>query len=198
MPNEYENDTELTLDTAGVDAAESGEAAVSEQAQSSDVEALTLEEIKAALGKNFESKEKALKAIKDTFSYVGKKQEDATTAAERKLAESGNYVLRSEIETEFFYRDNKEASAHRTLVDAVAKANGISAREAAQLPDVKKVLESASAYEAQEAAKTVMSSSSRLGTTSDKLAEARKAMATGNKSAAADAATAAVREAFGF
>lgn len=194
-----ENDTDLSLDTAGVDAAVSGEAAVSQQSQAAtDVDALFLKEISAATGKNFDSKDKALKAIKDTWSYVGKKQEDAATAAERRLAESGEYVRRSEIETEFFYRDNKEANAHRTLVDAVAKANGISAREAATLPDVKKVIEAASAYEAQEAAKTVMQSSSRLGATSDKLAEARKAAVSGDHNTRDALATAAVREAFGF
>ena len=194
MHNDHETDTELSLDDAGVDAASSGEPAVSDQAQNSGVESLTLDEIQAALGKKFESKDKALKAIRDTFSYVGKKQDDATTAAERKLAESGNYVLRSEIETEFFYRDNKEASAHRTLVDAVAKANGISARDAAQLPDVKKVIEAATAYEAQEAAKTVMQSSSRLGASRDRLNEARTLIAQGRKEEGTAAAVAAAYE----
>lgn len=194
MPED--NDTDITLAGAGVDAAPAGDAAVSDKAASP--EAITLDEITAQLGKKFESKEAALKAFKDTFSYVGKKQDDAAREAERKLEGSGEYVRRSEIETEFFYRDNPEAAAHRTLVDAVAKANGISAREAATLPDVKKVISAASAYEAQEAAKTVMASTGRLGTTGDKLAEARKAMASGNKAAAGEAATAAVREAFGF
>ena len=194
MPED--NATDSTLTGAGVDAAAAGAAAVSDQAASP--EAITLDEISAHLGKKFDSKEAALKAFKDTFSYVGKKQDDATRDAERKLADSGEYVRRSEIETEFFYRDNPEAAKHRFLVDNVAKANGISAREAAALPDVKKVIEAASAYEAQEAAKTVMQSSSRLGATSDKLADARKAAASGNRNAAADLATSAVREAFGF
>lgn len=194
MPED--NDTGVSLAGAGVDAAAAGAAAVSEQAASP--EAITLDEISAHLGKKFESKESALKAFKDTFSYVGKKQDDANREAERRLEGTGEYVRRSEIETEFFYRDNPEAAKHRFLVDNVAKANGITAREAAELPDVKKVIAAASAYEAQEAAKTVMQSSSRLGATSDKLAEAKKAAAAGNRSAAADIATSAVREAFGF
>lgn len=178
MPNENEIDNGETLDSVGGTDTESGQPTVSDQAQS-DTNAISLDEIQSFLGKKFDSKETALKSIKDTFNYVGRKTEDAAKLAEETLAKSGEYVRRSEIETEFFYRDNPNAAKHRVLVDAVAKANNISAREASERVEVKKVLEAASAFEEQETAKTVMQSNSRLGATRDKIQEAKKLMGEG-------------------
>lgn len=95
-----------------------------------------------ALGKEFKDDETALKAVKDTFSYVGKignlqKLEDAMSqlketfktdetgvitkltqvaSAPKEEVDPNNFVSRKEYEDELFYSNNPEYKDHRELI----------------------------------------------------------------------------------
>lgn len=85
-------------------------------------EGLTLEELNTALGKKFTSKEGALKAMKDTFAFVGKKTEPTTGKEEIQ-----------KLRTDMFFMQNAEYSQARPILEALSKANNISLEEASNL-----------------------------------------------------------------
>ncbi|WP_165962072.1 hypothetical protein, partial [Acinetobacter baumannii] len=76
------------------------------------VEALSLAEINANLGKNFPNKDAAIKAFKDTFSYVGKKKEDIEKEVRANLATSDEITKLSQkldaVEKERFFDKNPQ------------------------------------------------------------------------------------------
>jgi hypothetical protein len=128
-----------------------------ETPQQKEAQSLSLEELNAFLGKKFSSKETALKSIKDTYGFVGKRKQDAKEEISKE-----DFIPRSEFETILFYDKNPETAKHREVIDAYAKANGITAREAAEVPALKSLIEKASGFEKTEALKTVMTSSPKL------------------------------------
>jgi hypothetical protein len=119
--------------------------------------AMTLEELNQTLGKNFTDKATALKALKDTFSYVGKKAEP-----DDELLRAKGFMTKQEFETELFLRDNPQHAANKKILESIAKADGISLAEAAKSPDYTKLFESASEYEKVQSLKTVLNPNPRL------------------------------------
>lgn len=85
-------------------------------------ENLTLEELNTTLGKNFTTKEGALKAMKDTFAYVGKKSEPMTSKEELQ-----------KLRTDMFFMQNNEYQQARPILEALSKANNISLEEASNM-----------------------------------------------------------------
>lgn len=154
------------------------------------MEALSLEELNKLTGKNFTTKDSALKAISDTFSFVGKKKE---TVAEE-LKTTGEYISRKELDTEFFYKENQTATANRKIVDAFASANKMSAREAYNSPELKSLLEKAKGYDDSQSVKSVIETNPKLASVRSG-AETIKTMVTnGNRDAAGLEAARILRE----
>lgn len=81
-------------------------------------DALTLEEINSTLGRNYADKPTALKALQETFSFVGKKAADiapATTAAPTTpTSDNGDATakaladIQKQLKTSQFYENNPE------------------------------------------------------------------------------------------
>lgn len=152
---------------------------------------LSLDELNKITGRNFTDRDSALKAIGDTFSFVGKKKE--TVAQE--LQNTGEYISRKELDSELFYRDNKIASENRKIVDAFAKANGITAREAFEIPELKSLIEKAKGYDDSQAAKSVIETNPKLASVKNITDTVKSLMSQGNKDNAGLEAARAIREA---
>lgn len=153
----------------GADVTPSGDkAAASAVAPASDqsLAGMSLDELNATLGKNYPSKEVALKSIKDTFSYVGAKQPAQGQDVEQ--------IIQKRLESEFLFVKNPELAQHRELAEAIATKKGISVSEAVQDASFKMYVEKTSGYDKSQEAKSVLQSNPRLGIVRDSMQEARE------------------------
>ena len=166
-----DNHTEGTLpDETHVDSAGGGAAAVS----------LPLAELNTYLGKDFKDTDTALKALKDTQSFVGKRKEDiaseirveleakqATAAAGAANASSGgssNTALESTVKSlqeDLFYTNNPQ---YKDMRDTI-KAMGANPADVVQTDAFKKVFEKVQVANDVESKKSVVSSNARLAQT---------------------------------
>jgi hypothetical protein len=168
----------------------------------------------ATLGKTFQSDEAALKAVKDTFSYVGMKKEDilksagldtqqmgastTSTNKEANAVDTSQFISKEQYEQDMFFSKNPELEAHKDLLRGLAVANGVSIKDAAELPSFKNVFEKASAYDKAQKSRSVLETNPRLGQVTDHMSKAKELSAAGNRDAAAEAATKAVLESLGL
>lgn len=184
-----------------------------------DSEVVSIKDILAEeLGKEFPSDEAALKAVKDTFSYVGKVgkyrpaiekleskyggeketikfMEEIIGGNEQKVDES-KFISREQYNTDTFFAKNSNLEPHRKVIEAVRASTGKSLQEVVELPELKGLVEKASAYDKFEESKSVLKSNPRLGQASDKISQAREAAGSGNMSSARQNAVEAVMEAY--
>lgn len=138
------------------------------------VEALSLAEISKSLGKNFSSKESALKAISDTFSYVGKKKEDIEKEV-RSTVQTDDRIskLAQELEIErkerFFDKNPQYADpAVRKLIETI----GGNPSDVVNREEFKTVFEKVSGYDKSTKLKTVLESNPRMTSSRDNLTKA--------------------------
>lgn len=148
-----ENPTTEAKPTAASTPAEGGAEAASQPAES-----LTLAEINEITGKNYKSKDSALKSLRDMTKQAGKVA-DLEGKLERSAEESTTAQRLAELETDNFFARNPQHEANRELLEALAKANGVSVKEASELGTYKSTVERMQA--AQPAQRTVMESSQR-------------------------------------
>lgn len=103
-----DNPTDTNLSGAAhVDAADGGAAVA---------DTLSLAELNQYLGKDFKDKATALKAVKDTFSFVGKKIE---TAAPSVQPDPELKAKVQSLEEEVFYANHPEYKDHRDVIKAL-------------------------------------------------------------------------------
>lgn len=161
---------------------------------------MTLSEINAALGKNFPTKEAALKSFKDTFSYVGKKIDDVKreVLSEVKNDDRLNQLANelAEERKERFYLQNPNYSSVRTLIEKM----GNSPAEVVNSQEFKDIYTKISGYDESQKLKTVLESNPRLSSSRDSLAKAREAQVSAGRvtDEVAQLATNAVKDAFGL
>lgn len=126
---------------------------------------LTLAEMNQVLGKDFKDKESALKALKDTQSYVGKRKEDI--AAELRAnntvtsPQEPDSSLKSEVQNlkdELFYTQNPQFKDLRDVITSM----GTNPAEVVDSPAFKKVYEKVQVADKVETSRSVVSSSPRL------------------------------------
>jgi len=138
------------------------------------VEALSLAEINASLGKNFPTKDAAIKAFKDTFSYVGKKKEDIEKEVRANLATSDEITKLSQkldaVEKERFFDKNPQYAdpAVRKLIETI----GGNPSEVVNREEFRTVFEKASGYDKSSKLKTVLESNPRMVASRDNLSKA--------------------------
>ena len=175
-----------------------------------------------ALGKEFPDDETALKAVKDTFSYVGKLKnlESLDTAMDQlqkvlgtdqrgvieKVEEitktsvqekSGEFVPRAEFDKTNFYSQKPEYAPYKKLVETFKKANPEQSREEiVESDDFKEDFAKIKAHDESETSKSVLKSSPRLGGAIDKMSQARESLDKGKHVEAGDKAVEAVLDAF--
>lgn len=137
-------------------------------------EDLTLVELNALLGKDFKDKTTALKSVKDTFSYVGKRKEDIAKEL-GSFSESTSKELK-EIKENLFYKDNPELTPYRAAISKM----GSNPEEVVNTPEFKSIFDKAKGFDSDQKLKTVLSSNSRIGVAKDNLSKAREAGNNGN------------------
>jgi hypothetical protein len=121
-------------------------------------EAFTLEELNSITGKQFKSKESALKSIQDMSKMAGKA---ADLMGKTKDAEDVRARLES-AEQEVFLARNPQHEANLELLQTLAKASGVSLKEATQLPVYLNVLEKTKMAEESVSKRTIASSNNRV------------------------------------
>lgn len=174
------------------------------------------------LGKSFASDEAALKAVKDTFGYVGRKAEDAvrqmasdplfsedvrkmlgvdgapSANKEANSVDTSKFISKDQYEQDLFFSKNPGYEEYKDLLKGLSAANNVSLVEAANLETFKKVYTKAQAYDEVQKSKSVLETNPRLGHVTDKLSKAREHVASGNMVAAQSDAVAAVLDAYGM
>lgn len=173
------------------------------------------EVLSQALGKPFKDDESALKAVKDTFSYVGEygkvrpvlkeletkfgpdyiTKMDEIFKPEAKVDES-KFVSRDEFDSSLFYSKHPEYEAHKEVISALRSSTGKPLNEVVELPSFKTMFEKVQKADESEKSQSVLKTNPRIGQATDKISQAQEAAKSGNSSAAAKAATDAVMEAF--
>lgn len=141
------------------------------------VEVLTLAEINEQLGKQFPTKESAIKAFKDTFSYVGKKKEDIEKEVRANIQQDDRVSklekdLAAERKERFF--DRNPQYAEPTVRKLIEKIGG-EPTDVVNTEEFKQVFEKMSGYDKTQKLKTVLESNPRLVASRDSLAKARDA-----------------------
>lgn len=152
---------------------------------------LTLAELNASLGKNFPDKDTALKSLKDTFSYVGKRIEDIRkeVVPDEKLTSMEQTIKK--LETDMWFKDNPEHAPLRSMIEKMGKPQDV-----VNTPEYKTAFEKIKGYDEFQSKRTVLDSNPRLGQATDKMTEAKTQLAGGNIRAAQGNALAAVNEIF--
>lgn len=174
MPELYEDitsDTSLPYETDVI--SEDGEEAASDN---------LAQVIGGVLGKEFPNDETALKAIKDTFDYVGKagqaEKELVQVKAElmaMRTANSGDALtklagLEKTINDDKFYNQKPEYAPHRELISKF----GDEPAKVVETESFKQLFTTIEAGTRAERAKSVLTSNPRLGQISDKMSQARE------------------------
>lgn len=127
---------------------------------------LSLSELNTFLGKDFKDKDTALKALKDTQAFVGKRKDDIAAEVRAELAQNGNNAQQSpgleskvqQLENDLFYSKNAEYEPYK---DVIAKM-GSSPAEVVLLPEFQKVFEQGKVANEVQNSRSVVSSNSRL------------------------------------
>jgi hypothetical protein len=180
MSDQNQSDlTDQTLpDAAHVDAADG--VAAAEQS-------LSLAELEATLGKKFPNKEVALKAVKDTFNYVGSK----SAAADPAPAVPNDVMEKlSSLEQEVFYANHPEYKGH----EAIIKAMGSNPAEVVGGEAFKTYFEKAKVADEVAQTKSVVASNARVAQTKSQIDTAVTAANAGQTDAMLGALTEAIRE----
>lgn len=187
---------EVEFPSSGVDESVSMEESAGSPATSSDnFDGMSLKEINDYLGKNYPSKEAALKSIKDTFSYVGKKKESVVKEA----FDENKFISREQYEKDMFFSRNPEFAQDsvKKVLESISKAEGISVAEASQTEAFKEVFGAVKGFSESQNLKTVLESNPRIASTKNNLSKAKEAINGGDVETARTLATKAVLEAYG-
>lgn len=130
---------------------------------------MTLTELNTLLGKDFKDKATALKSVKDTYSYVGKRKEDIIKEVGGSNEDTAKEI--KEIKENLFFKDNPQFQPYRNVMARM----GSNPAEVAELPEFKDIFTKASGYDNDQKLKSVLQSNPRLAQTKDNLTKAREA-----------------------
>lgn len=158
-------------------------------------ETLTLDEINTLTGRNYKDKETALKALKETYSMVGKvgKIEKEKEELNKKLMDTN--IIGDElkqIKDELFYTKNPQYAQYRDTISAM----GVNPAEVVEKDSFKKIFTDLSEYEKTKSAKSVLESNPRIGQAKTKLDEAKEMVTKGQYAQSKETAVTAVLEAY--
>lgn len=166
---------------------------------------LSLAELNSILGRNFTDKPSALKALKDTQDFVGKRKEDiakelqtasATTGTSQSTAASAPENVASkqelnEVKARLFFSENPQYKGYESLISRM----GGDPAEVVQSKEFQDVFEKVKVADEVAQKKSIVSSSPRLAATKTHTDEAvRIANATGSAQTTADYLATAIRE----
>ncbi len=180
------------------------EGAVSEGGAAS----MTLSELNEFLGKQYTTKESALKSIKDTFRYtsqvpnlqrkIDELTDGRTTASPSTELESTVRSLKEQLEETTFISERPEFKEYLPTLRELRSGTGKSMSELAGSEAYKALFEKAFAQDASQKKRSVLESNPRLGQVRDKTNESREALQKGDFEGARGSAVSAVLDAFGL
>ena len=173
---DQDNNTYETLDGVNADsdiATSSVEETVSAVSQNT-ADALSLTELNALLGKNYPTKEAAMKSVKDTFSFVGKKVEPKIDPSQ--------FISREQYENDMFYSKNEDFNKPelKQIIDAMAKAQGIKPQDVVASDTFKAVFSKVKGYDESQNVRSVLETNPRLSSSRDSLTQAKEEAAKEN------------------
>lgn len=188
------NDSDLIGDASNDNVESSISESSDSQPAQEPVENLSLEELNKFLGKSYPNKETALKSLKDTFSYVGKKKDTVVKEA----LDENKFISREQYEEDMFFSKNPEYTTPemREVIKSMAKAEGIKTSEVVEKESFKKIFGAVKGYSESQNLKSVLETNPRIAQTKSLLKEAQEANASGNKDLAKELATKAVMDAY--
>lgn len=171
----------------------SADSQVTDSQAQTDPNKMDLNELNSFLGKSYPSKEAALKSIKDTFSYVGKKKEDVA-----KEISPDKFITKEQYENDMFYAKNQQYNNDniREVIDAMAKSKGITIQEVVNSDSFKNIFTSVQGYNENQKLKSVLETNPRLNATKSAYTEAHKAAQAGKTDVAESLITKTVMDAF--
>lgn len=185
------NQSEADPQEADVTSGEGGDQESADQTSNDDASQLTLAELEAVTGKTFESKEKALKSLRDTTSYVGdlgskvaKYQErygsldqesEKSKDDDESTSDSDNDVMTKEdYRREKWFDSNPQFAAHRDVIEALSEKHNVKPEEVVEMEGVKSLFSSRTELEELKSQKSVATSNNRVGQKSEEMDEANK------------------------
>ncbi len=140
----------------------------------SDPNQMTLSELNAFLGKNFKNKDDALRSVKETFSYVGKKKEDIERDVLARISQDDKTnAIAKEVENmrkDMFYKDNPQFVPYRNVIEKV----GGNPAEVVASEGFKDLFAKAQGFDESQKLKTVLESNPRLASTKDAFSKAKE------------------------
>jgi hypothetical protein len=156
-----------------------------------DSSTLSLTELNSFLGKSFTDKDTALASLKETFSFVGKRQADIERDVRAKLAtEAGKTAdpdLKAEVSSlrdRVFFSENPQFKGYESII----RKMGSDPAEVVESPEFKSVFEKGKVADEVSQTRSVVASSARVGQSASVTQEAVKiANATGSTEATAEA-----------
>jgi len=124
--------------------------------------ALTLAELNKHLGADFKDASTALKALKDTKDFVGKRKEDIANELRATVVSNPSDVAsKSDVQAlknELFYSQNPQYKGHEALLNSISS----NPADAVNNPSFKSLFEKAQVADAVANSKSVVSSNNRL------------------------------------
>lgn len=125
--------------------------------------ALRLDELNKLLGSDFKDTETALKALKDTKDFVGKRKEDIAAEVKAGLQQnaSNNSALESKVqslETAVFYANRPDLRGHEAIINAM----GSNPARVVESEAFKTYFEKAKVADEVAQSKSVVSSNARI------------------------------------
>ena len=157
---------------------------------------LSLTELNTFLGKNYPDKATALKSLKDTFSYVGKKVEAASVQTPAASPDTSEFTRQiKEMKEQLFYSENPQYKTPE--MKGMISKMGENPADVVATPEFKAIFDKVSGYDKIQKTKTVLESNPRIGQVRNKISEAKTALNTGagDYTKAKDLAVGAVLEA---
>jgi hypothetical protein len=170
---------------------------------------MDLSELNQLLGKNFPTKDAALKSIKDTFSYTGqvgqlRAEIDRLKGSGTSAAPSSNdselastvRALQEQLEENTFFNERPDLKEYQSTLREMSRGTGKSMSEIANSEAFKPLFEKALLQDAAAKKRSVLESNPRLGQVRDKFQEARTALKEGNRDSAVETSISAVLDAY--
>lgn len=164
---EVDNNVE-TLD----ESAQLTDASVETSVQDVSADTMSLTELNNYLGKDFKDKSTALKALKDTFSYVGKKKDDIIREVKSSEDLTKVYKELSDLKKNAFYDKNPQFAEQRALIDKL----GSNPEEVVNSNEFKGMFEKVKGYDENQKLKKVMETNPRLSSSRDALSRATESV----------------------
>lgn len=161
MPNQEDLSSDTLAGTAHVDASDGDETVESP--------ALTLAELNKYLGSDFKDAETALKSLKDTKDFVGKRKEDIAAEVKASLEsdmpqEDSTDSLKSDVQSlkdRLFFSENPQFKGYESII----KKMGSDPAEVTSSEEFKTLFEKVKIADEEASKRSVVSSSSRLAET---------------------------------